>query len=256
MKFLHFLLHPKTRGIDIDDPNITILRREIIQEKKFLQKIYIEWYTRICERLDNKTKILELGSGAGFLNQFLPTLITSEVVPTQDVQMVVDACEMPFVENELNGIVMTDVFHHIPDVDSFLKEAIRVINNHGKIVMIEPWRTSWSEWVYSNLHSEPFEAEDGWKLASNTGPLSSANGALPWIVFQRDLDRLNTVYPEIKVQRVELMMPFSYLLSGGVSMRSLMPSVLYKIIRFIENRMNQKKWAMFALIELQIIKPI
>jgi hypothetical protein len=39
-------------------------------------------------------------------------------------------------------------------------------------------------------------------------------------------------------------------------MRSLMPSVLYKIIRFIENRMNQKKWAMFALIELQIIKPI
>jgi hypothetical protein len=47
-----WLAHPLTRGLDINDPNVTHLRRRIIQEKPFLRKIYQEWYTYSnCNRI-------------------------------------------------------------------------------------------------------------------------------------------------------------------------------------------------------------
>jgi SAM-dependent methyltransferase len=254
MKLIKFFSHSKTRGIHIDDPILTQLRREIISEKAFLKKLYEEWYAKVLKQLDDQKNVLELGSGGGFMADFISELITSEVIATKDVKMVVNACEMPFDDNQLSAIVMTDVFHHIPDVESFLKEATRVIRNKGKIIMIEPWRTPWSEVIYSNFHSEPFDIHGGWRLDSNIGPLSSANGALPWIVFERDKDKLISSYPAIKINNINLMMPFSYLLSGGVSMKSFAPGFLYKPIRFIENKFNQKRWAMFALIEIEINK--
>jgi hypothetical protein len=74
------LAHPLTRGLDIDDPRTTQLRREIIQEKSFLRQIYQEWYATIAGALPRSMgPVLELGSGAGFLKDFLPGLITSEI---------------------------------------------------------------------------------------------------------------------------------------------------------------------------------
>lgn len=117
--------------------------------------------------------------------------------------------------------------------------------------MLEPWRTPWSEWVYSNLHPEPFQPDSGWETPS-TGPLSGANGALPWIVFERDRAIFEAQFPQWRIVGIELMMPFSYLLSGGVSMRSLIPGWMYGPVRSLEKRLTQKRWAMFALIELEL----
>ena len=43
--------HPLTRGLDLDDPRTTHLRRRILAEKPFLRKIYEEWYERIAASL-------------------------------------------------------------------------------------------------------------------------------------------------------------------------------------------------------------
>ncbi|MFZ4698548.1 MAG: class I SAM-dependent methyltransferase [Candidatus Methylumidiphilus sp.] len=242
--------HPLTRGLSVDDPRTTLLRRSIIQDKAFLRALYAEWYKRIIGALPKKDDVLELGSGAGFLPQFLPDVITSEVFEMPGVRLIADACDLPLPDKSLDAIVMTDVFHHIPDVGRFLLEATRCVRQRGKIVMIEPWRTPWSEWVYTHLHSEPFSPEGGWKIPS-TGPLSGANGALPWILFHRDRTLFEAQYPQWRIKTIEPMMPFSYLLSGGVSMRSLMPGWTYRAIRALERALGQKQWAMFALIELE-----
>jgi ubiquinone/menaquinone biosynthesis C-methylase UbiE len=47
---------------------------------------------------------------------------------------------------------MTDVFHHIPKPEAFLKEASRCLRPGGRIVMIEPWICGWSKLVYGYLH--------------------------------------------------------------------------------------------------------
>lgn len=246
-----FIEHPLTRGLSVDDPQTTSLRREIIQDKAFLRGIYQEWYGRLAASLPEKGEVLELGSGAGFFSDFRPNVITSEIFQTGNIQLVADACCLPFSNHALDAIVMTDVFHHIPDVKSFLYEATRCVRPGGKLLMIEPWRTKWSQWVYVNLHPEPFIPSAGWDIP-RSGPLSGANGALPWIVFERDRKIFEELFPAWRVVNIEPMMPFSYLLSGGVSLRSLMPGWSCGVVRRIEQLFNQKNWAMFAFIELEL----
>jgi SAM-dependent methyltransferase len=248
---LHRILaHPLTKGMDVDDPRTTALRHEIIQQKAFLNRIYCEWYTRLAASMLPASRFLELGSAAGFFKQFAPNLITSELFPSPGVDRIVDAQHLPFGSDELDGIVMTDVLHHIPDVARFFQEATRCIKVGGQLLMIEPWNTPWSRWVYQQLHSEPFQPDAGWTI-HNTGPLSGANGALPWILFERDRERFQKEFPEWRIESLELLMPFSYLLSGGVSLRALAPGWAYRPIRWIESHADQKKWAMFALIKLK-----
>ena len=253
MSILNKLLgHPLTLGLSVDDPRTTLLRRRIIQDKAFLRELYAEWYERIIGALPMKNAVLELGSGAGFLQQYLPEVISSEVFETPGVRLIADACKLPLPDHSLDAIVMTDVFHHIPDVGRFLLEASRCVRQGGKIVMIEPWRTPWSEWIYTHLHSEPFSPDSGWEIPG-AGPLSGANGALPWIVFHRDRALFNARYPQWHIKNIEPMMPLSYLLSGGVSMRSLLPGWMYPPIRALEHALGQKQWSMFALIELELV---
>jgi len=245
------LEHPLTHGLSVDDPRTTLLRRDIIQDKAFLYSLYSEWYEQIINVLSKKKDVLELGSGAGFLKKFLPEVITSEVFETPGVELIADASNLPLSDHSLDAIVMTDVFHHLPDVRGFYSEATRCVRPGGKVVMIEPWRTRWSEWVYTHLHSEPFSPESDWDIPT-TGPLSGANGALPWIVFQRDRELFESEFPQWDIKEIKLIMPFSYLISGGVSMRSLMPGWMYRPVRKLEQILSQKHFAMFALIELEL----
>src|SRR4051812_34430393 len=180
----HRLTHPLVRGLSIDDPRTTALRLQIIREKPFLRQIYHEWYTALAAAVPPREKIpggaLELGSGAGFMHEYLPGLITSDIFPCPGVQMVVDARAMPFADNSLRAIVMTDVLHHIPDVRTFFTDAARCVRPGGVITMSEPWVTPFSRLIYTRLHHEPFRPDaPDWSFPS-TGPLSGANGALPW----------------------------------------------------------------------------
>ena len=75
-----WLAHPLTRGLNIDHPETTQLRQQIIQEKIFLKRIYQEWYRAIATTLPpSQGAVLELGAGGGFMREFVPNLITSEL---------------------------------------------------------------------------------------------------------------------------------------------------------------------------------
>jgi SAM-dependent methyltransferase len=252
MGFLREMLaHPLTRGLDIDSPATTALRRRIVREKPFLRKLYQEWYRLIVAALPPiDGEVLELGSGAGFLDEFIDGLITSEVFPTPGARMVINGTHLPFPPSSLRAIVMTDVFHHIPAPRALLSEAERTLKPGGAIIMIEPWVSAWSRWVYRTFHHEPFEPDaEKWEFPS-TGPLSGANGALPWIVFSRDRTVLESEFTALRVHEIRPMMPFAYLLSGGVSMRSLVPGFMYRPSRILEKGIGSFSHflGMFALI--------
>ena len=102
---------------------------------------------------DGDGDVLELGSGAGFLDAYIPRLITSEVFPCSGIQTVLDARRLPIPDGTLKGIVMVDVLHHIPSTRDFLSEAQRCLRPGGCITMIEPWVSTWSTLIYRNLHS-------------------------------------------------------------------------------------------------------
>jgi len=251
---LNWLKEPATRGMDIDDPSTTALRRDIIRQKKPLFHIYEEWYRGILDALPTQEgPILEIGSGAGFLREFVPHLITSDVMAVPGVDMVLDAHNLPFADDGLKAITMVNVLHHLADPRRFLAEAGRCIAPHGALVMVEPWVTTWSKLIYTHLHHEPFDPRAKEWVVASQGPLSGANGALPWIIFHRDREQFEREFPYWQIETIRISMPFRYLISGGMSYRSLMPGRTLAFWRWLERRMApfMNRWGMFALICLR-----
>lgn len=242
------------RGIDLDNPDIVYLRRKIIQEKNFLRCVYEEWYRSLVRSLpEDKGAVLEVGAGAGFFKNIRPDVITSECFYVTGMDIVLDAGYLPFAGGSLTAIVMTDVFHHLPEPRIFFREAIRCLRPGGVVVMIEPWLTAWSRFIYSGFHHEPFRPDaERWEFESE-GPLSGANGALPWIVFHRDREQFENEFPQLTVHSIEPMMPFCYLLSGGVSLIGFQPGWMFGFWRFLERLLTRRLgfWAMFSKIVLK-----
>lgn len=248
------MAEPRTRGLDIDDPRTTALRQSVVAEKRFLRRIYDEWYEAIVGDVPvGSGAVLEIGSGAGFLSLRIPGLITSEMFVSPGVKVVLDCQSLPFANASLRAIVMTDVLHHVSDARRFLRDAARCVRRGGAIVMIEPWVTSWSRVVYRHFHHEPFEPRAREWEFPHRGPLSSANGALPWIILERDLDVFRRDFPEWHLKRKQLLMPFRYLLSGGLSQRSLVPAFTFGFWRAFEALLKpaMARLAMFAHIALE-----
>jgi hypothetical protein len=73
---------------------------------------------------------------------------------------------------------------------------------------------------------------------------------LPWIIFERDRHRFEQKFSALRIQRVQPLMPFRYLFSGGVSMRQLLPSFLDPVCASIERGLQpwMKRWAMFVFV--------
>jgi SAM-dependent methyltransferase len=237
--------------LDLDDPKTTELRKRIIASKPFLRAIYDEWYTKLAAEVPAEPgAVLELGAGAGYCERFIPDVIKSELIQCSGIQLVADALRLPFADASLRAIVFVNVLHHLPNVRQFFSDAVRCLRPGGKIAMIEPWVTPWSKLVNTRLHHEPFlPSAAEWSFVSE-GPLSGANGALAWIVFQRDRTVFEKAFPQFTVNKVEPFLPIRYLLSGGVGMRSFMPGFTNKVWAGLENSCSglRHAMAMFALI--------
>lgn len=244
------LAHPLTHGLELNDPRTTELRRELIRSKPFLLKIYREWYALLCSRLpDVSGKVVEFGAGAGFLKETIKDLISTELFPCISIAAAVDAQSMPFASSSLRAIVFSDVLHHLPEVRLFFKESSRCVRAGGRIIMIEPWVSDWSNWIYPRLHHERFDPlAQTWEF-STSGPLSGSNQALPWIIFVRDRAVFEREFPEWRIVEIRPIMPLRYLVSGGLSTRNLLPSWSYGFWKWAEGAL--KFGAMFACITLE-----
>ena len=61
-----------------------------------------------------------------------------------------------------------------------------------------------------------------------------SNQALSWIVFVRDRNRFERLFPELVIERLAFTPWFTYLVSGGVTMRNFVPDFLGPLLNCIE----------------------
>jgi SAM-dependent methyltransferase len=239
----------------LDSPSTSLEHGNIILNKPFLKKIYLEWYRDLMTRLQPVKKsgrLLELGSGGGFLKSIYPEVITSDIMELPNVDMVCNAEMLPFDDCTVAGMMMVDVFHHIPRPFLFLKEAQRTLVPGGKIVMIEPANTLFGRFIYTHFHQEPFDVKGKMEIAPGN-PLSNANAAFPYIYFKRELAFFKENYPALKINEIKYHTPFKYILSGGLSYKSLVPGWSYKFINGIEKTVSPlwRYIGLFCTVEIE-----
>ncbi len=240
---------------NLDDLAAAQLHAQIIRRKPFLKRLYHDIYESFKKNLPPAAdaKIVELGSGGGFLKEVIPNAVTSDIRRLPGVDRQFSALEMPFDSGSLDALLLFHVFHHIPDVERFLSEAERCLKPGGKILMVEPANTLWGRFVYQYFHHEPFVPSASWSFQAQ-GPMSSANSALPWIVFCRDHGRFAARFPSLRIRRLRPYMSLRLIISGGVSMRQLLPSSSYPLIQAVEWILSPLDGILGTLYDIEIEK--
>lgn len=220
---------------DLNNPFTVEIHRQIIRKKPFLRKLYLDLYKEFKRSIKNipDGPLVEIGSGAGFIKEVIPNVITSDVVKVKDIEMVFSATNIPFEDVSVSAFFLLDVFHHIQDPKAFFSEASRCLVNKGKIVMIEPFNSLFGSFIYKNFHHEPFDVKADWGLVKEER-MTSSNHAMPWIIFYRDRKLFESRFPKLKIKRLQPHTPFCYLLSGGFSIKQLVPSFMYNLVKGLE----------------------
>jgi len=241
---------------DLDSPDRIAEIRQIIERKKPLRRFYQETYERYHDclgRCPEEGIVLELGSGGGFIKEVIPVAVTSDVLPYEGVDMVVDAMKMPFADSSVRAIFMSNVFHHIPDVNAFFKEAIRCLKPGGRILIMDQYCGWVSTFIYRYVHHEGFDPNlSTWKFES-TGPLGGANGALACMVFQRDLKMFQSQYA-LNMVSFRPHSPFRYWWVGGLKSWSLLPDWLDPFARWLDRALIRVSRQFASFVDIELVK--
>jgi len=236
MRLLSLFENPEMRGLALDDPMRVVASRHITRSKPLLRDIYMNFYERFLEvsqRVPEGTTV-ELGSGGGFFSELLPSTVTSDIQIVPHVDICFDAECIPFRDESISAIFLLNVFHHIKDPEKFFRDVERCLKHEGRLVMIEPSNTMLGRFVRRFL-PEPFDPDAPWKMTASFGPLTGANMALPWIVFERDRDYFEKQFPNLLVVCHELHTPLRFIVSGGVGFRSFIPFSFLPLVKFTES---------------------
>jgi SAM-dependent methyltransferase len=223
------LQHPLARDLDLDSAGATAVHARLIREKPFLRRLYRHFYAQYDAVIDRAAPgglILEIGAGGGFYRSLRPEVRTLDIRPGAEVDVVGSALDLPFRTGSASAVLMLDVLHHLHDPAAFFLECERILKPGGRVCLIEPYAGFLSRRLIRPLHHEPWDEDGTWRLPES-GPMTGAYMALPTIIFVRDRARYDAEFPQLPVASLRLHTIALYLLSGGVSMRSLVPSVLF-----------------------------
>jgi SAM-dependent methyltransferase len=223
-------------NLKVGSPEYFAAQKRLILNRAPLKWCYDQWYARLladARSVPGTGILLELGSGGSCLKDLEPSVVTSDVVEGV-AEKVVDGRSLPFPDGSLRALLLTHVFHHIPDVNAFLREAARALVPGGVISMIEVAHTPFARFFFRNFHPEPYRDDlRQWSFDQRDSMMDS-NQALSWMVFVRDRQEFERQHPALKVEAFSFLPWFSYLLAGGVTGRCLVPAALNRALPFCE----------------------
>jgi SAM-dependent methyltransferase len=221
------------------DRAATLRNRARLGANKNLLFWYRELYRDQFRDFSNPAalSILEIGSGTSPLKQFLPNVITSDVLDLDYLDLVFDCHEIDKLDaikdDSLDVITLTNVLHHLKSPIDFLNHAASKLKPGGKVIATEPYFSLLSTVIFKHLHHEPVDFRISEPdLRDVHGPLSSANIALPWLIFFRRPAWLQRLSDNFDVTNVSIrpFSAFSYMVTGGISHRLPVPSFVYRML--------------------------
>lgn len=218
--------------------NKLVERKKVWNSKKFLRETYKVWYKKIIKDIKNSGgKTVEIGAGSGNFKEFKPNIISSDIYKYNWIDLVFDAHKMPFDDRSISNLVLIDVLHHLDNPIRFFEESVRVLEPGGRIILVEPYPSLFSWYIYRKLHPEPFLFDVnyfGKKEVLQKDPWNS-NQAMSYLLFFKHRHFFLRVFSDklkfIKRQKISFIL---YPASGGFDRKSLAPDFFIPFFKFLE----------------------
>ncbi|MFC1854010.1 class I SAM-dependent methyltransferase [candidate division CSSED10-310 bacterium] len=204
--------------------------------KAVLRHIYLDYFERIRAELE-PGKTLELGSGPGIFKEFLAATLSSDVIWSPWLDTVLDATAMPFKKETFANLVLIDVVHHLAQPGLFFQEAIRVLQNRGKIVILDVQITPFSYPVYHFFHQEPVRMKINPlepSLEQDPDDPFDSNQAITTLLFGSYWTEFQRSFPQLKLRQKKYFSFLNYPLSGGFEHRSFLTMKMYQRLLKVE----------------------
>jgi len=153
------------------------------------------------------------------------------------LDIVGDAQSLPFNSGCISNLILIDTLHHVARPLLFFEEAVRILRNGGRIIIMEPYLSPVSRAVFAAFHPEPFSMNcDPFQTEI---PLSAdrpfdANQAVATILFFKQLRAWQKRFPAFKLIRRKRLALFAYPATGGFSGKKLLPDKVIGALRTTE----------------------
>ncbi len=236
-----FLIEKEVARLDVDSENRVEVHRAILERKALLKAVFNNFHDDMMHMdtsyfEDTVGLRLELGAGVYGIRESYPDVLASDIVDAPHLDQVVDAENMDFPDGSIRSIYGQNCFHHFPHPDKFFSELDRVLAPGGGAILLEPYHGPFASFLFKRLFAtEGFDKKfPSWETPS-TGPMNGANQALSYIVFVRDKADFNRKHPNLRVVHQHICKNYlSYLVSGGLNFRQLIPNSMIFIVEAVQ----------------------
>jgi len=234
--------------------NIEILKqREIWNKKEILRLIYGDWYKEIVAWMKTPDRGInvELGCGCGSFKEFFPHLIATDIFPNPWVDIVVSGLNLPFSAHTVDNFILIDVLHHIEYPQVFFSQVQEILKPGGRIILVEPYISWFSYFIYRFLHHEPVDLHQ--QVLSENAPASLplndgfANEAIPSILFDRQWSCFCQKFPRLTLLKKKFFSFWAYPLSGGFNYNSRIGKRGYRWLHRLEQAVEKPLGRYLAL---------
>lgn len=229
--------------------DLSLLRKseEKWEKSGGLRLVYGSMYASIQNHMVEGDS-LELGSGIGGIKAFIPDVVTTDLAKTPYVDRVCSAYEIVPPSNDEKGkwanIIAVDVLHHLRQPMTFFEEASRMLEQGGRLLLMEPAGTPFGRLFYGLFHQEPISPKEivpPFEFQPNQGPIEFANMAMGTSLFVQHRERVGKALAEVDLELATLQFRdlLAYPLTGGYSSPQMLPTSVLKGILSMEKRLPQ-----------------
>lgn len=215
-----------------DPVKMTLVQRRILKEKPQ----FFAWYRMIYEYMaDHKahgSRTVEIGSGSSYLDEVIPGLVKSNLLPIPGNDLAFTAYAMPFKDSSVDNLILIDVLHHFSQPLEFLREAARVLRPGGRVLLCDPYISAFSFFLWRFIHPEGCDlGRLGYAAGAGLNPLLSANSASLTLLAAARRPLLGASFAGLRLVERKFHTVMHYWLAGGYNFPSFFPRGLVGAVR-------------------------
>ena len=246
-------------AIDTQAQEQLLRHRRVWAQKPILRRVYNdEFFARMLAFRKPNGISVEVGAGPGFFKQFAPDIVSTDLIWCPWLDAIADAQQLPFQTSCVTNIFGLDMLHHLATPITFLSEVSRVLTPGGRLILVEPWITPFSYFIFHFLHQERCDLSETPWLSGQGGAIPEkmafdGNQAIPYLLFgPRHSSITLSSLPDLKLLALEPFCLFAYLLSGGFKPMNLLPESLYPALSKFE-RATSALWRRVAAFRVLLV---